>query len=529
MNGYFRLVNEKGKSSIKLIPPTENGKVVDLNDVIEYLTMKDYACDLPSLKKAVETAATQETTMVLNHETRFVERECYKLTVTPDKMKAYARFYAASEGGEELTAEEVIHDLELKGIRSGLMRDEIEAFFAHREYCEDVLVAKGTAPVQGKDAYIEYKFNTDRKAKPTLLEDGSVDFFNLNILNLCAEGQELAVLHPEEPGVPGENLYGEPIRANDVRKAVLKYGRNIEVSEDGNVLTSMVNGHVELVEGKVFVSDVLAVENVDNATGNIEYEGNVQINGNVRTNFSVRAKGDIVVKGVVEAATLYAGGNIIIARGMNGMGKGTLYAEGNIVAKFLENVTVEAKGYVTSESILHSKVMAGGEINVDGKRGFITGGKVCATGSINVKTLGSEMGADTIVEVGVDPGIKERIAELQKKINEDMKTLQSIQPVLMSTKQKLAQGVKLTPEQMKYVQSLALANKQKTEEIEAATAEVEELQQGISDASNTTIRVKGTVYPGTKICMGDVSMIVQKSAQYCRFVKERGDVKIAPF
>ena len=76
------------------------------------------------------------------------------------------------------------------------MRDEIEAFFAHREYCEDVLVAKGTAPVQGKDAYIEYKFNTDRKAKPTLLEDGSVDFFNLNILNLCAEGQELAVLHP---------------------------------------------------------------------------------------------------------------------------------------------------------------------------------------------------------------------------------------------------------------------------------------------------------------------------------------------
>lgn len=529
MNGYFRLVNEKGKSSIKLIPPTENGKVVDLNDVIEYLTMKDYACDLPPLKKAVETAATQETTMVLNHETRFVERECYKLTVTPDKMKAYARFYAASEGGEELTAEEVIHDLELKGIRNGLMRDEIEAFFAHREYCEDVLVAKGTAPVQGKDAYIEYKFNTDRKAKPTLLEDGSVDFFNLNILNLCAEGQELAVLHPEEPGVPGENLYGEPIRTNDVRKAVLKYGRNIEVSEDGNVLTSMVNGHVELVEGKVFVSDVLAIENVDNATGNIEYEGNVQINGNVRTNFSVRAKGDIVVKGVVEAATLYAGGNIIIARGMNGMGKGTLYAEGNIVAKFLENVTAEAKGYVTSESILHCKVMAGGEINVDGKRGFITGGKVCATGCINVKMLGSEMGADTIVEVGVDPGIKEHIAELQKKINEDRKTLQSIQPILVSTKQKLAQGVKLTPEQMKYIQSLALANKQKTEEIESATAEVKELQQGINDASDTVIRVKGTVYPGTKICMGDVSMIVQKSAQYCRFVKERGDVKIAPF
>lgn len=529
MNGYFRLINEKEKSSIKLIPPTENGRPIDLNDVIEYMTMKDYACDLPSLKRAVEAAATQETTMVLDHETRFVERECYKLTVTPDKMKAYAKFYAASEGGEDMTAEEVIHDLELKGIRNGVKRDEIEAFFARREYCEDVLVAEGTAPVQGKDAYIEYKFNTDKKARPTLLEDGSVDFFNLNILNLCAKGQELAVLHPEEPGVPGENLYGERIRANDVRKEVLKYGNNIEISEDGNVLTSMVDGHVELVEGKVFVSDVLAVENVDNSTGNIEYEGSIQINGNVRTNFMVRAKGDIVVKGVVEAAVLQAGGNIIIARGMNGMGKGVLQAEGNIVAKFLENVTAEAKGYVASESILHSRVMAGGEVNVDGKRGFITGGRVCATGSINVKTLGSEMGADTVVEVGADPGIKERIAALQKKIAEDTKTLQSMQPVLMSTKQKLAQGVKLTPEQSKYVQSLVLANKQKNEEIEADTAELEELQKGINNTSGTVIRVKGMVYPGTKICIGDVSMVVQKSVHYCRFVRERGDVKMAPF
>ena len=67
------------------------------------------------------------------------------------------------------------------------------------------------------------------------------------------------------------------------------------------------------------------------------------------------------------------------------------------------------------------------------------------------------------------------------------------------------------------------------EEIEAYTAEVEELQKGINDTSDIMIRVKGMVYPGTKICMGDVSMVVQKSAHYCRFVRERGDVKMVPF
>ncbi|MCD7726647.1 MAG: FapA family protein [Clostridiales bacterium] len=528
MNGYFRLVMEKGKTGIKLIPPTEGGSAIRLNDVIEYLTMKDYACDLPTLKNAVAAAEKEETVLVLEYDTRLEERECYKLTVTPDKMKAYAKFYAASSGGANMTPEEMIRDLEARGIRCGVKRDAVERFFQHREYCEDILIAEGVLPLQGRDAYIEYKFNTDKKAKPTLKEDGSVDFFSLNILNHCAKGDVLAVLHPEEPGTPGETLYGERLRPADVKKTVLKYGNNIELSEDGTTLTSQVDGHVELVEGTVFVSDVLVVENVDNSTGNIDYEGNVQINGNVGTNFVVRAQGDILVKGVVEGASLWAGGNIVIVRGMNGMGKGSLQAEGNIIAKFLENVTAQAKGYVSSESILHSQVTAGEEVNVDGRRGFITGGRVCATGSINVKTLGSAMGADTVVEVGADPGIKDRIAQIQNQIEEDRKTLQSVQPILLSTKQKLAQGVKLTPEQLKYIQSLVLANKQKTEAIETATAELEALQKNVNGTADTAVRVKGMVYAGTKICIGDVSMVVQKDAHYCRFVRERGDVKMAP-
>ena len=529
MNGYFRLVNKEGASSLKLFPPTDGGKPLDILDVIEYLTMKDYACDLPTLKRAVEGAEKEQQEISLGNETRLKERECYKLSVRPDKMQAYAKFYAASEGGEDMTAQEMVHDLELRGIKCGILTDAIEGFFKHKEYGEDILVAEGKPPVQGKNAYIEYKFNTDKKAKPTLNEDGSVDFFHLNILNHCEKGDVLAVLHPEEPGVPGENLFGEKVLPTEVRKETLKFGHNIELSEDRTVLTAQVNGHVELVQGTVFVSDELAVENVDTATGNIDYEGNVLVNGNVATNFQVKAKGDIVVKGVVEGAVLQAGGNIVIARGMNGMGRGVLRAEGNIISKFLENVTAEAKGYVTSESILHSKVTAGGEVNVDGRRGFITGGKVCATGSVNVKTLGSEMGADTIIEVGTDPKVKERIAELQKQIGEDTKLLQTVQPTLLSAKRKLAKGVKLSPEQIMQIQSMAALNKEKTEAIAAANSEIDELQKRLGSSSETVVRVKGEVYPGTRICIGDVSMVVQKTTHYCRFVRERGDVKMAPF
>lgn len=528
MNGYFRLVHKEGSSSIKLFPPVGEGKPLDITDVIEYLTMKNYACDLLPLKRAVESAEKEEQEIRLNNETRYPERECYKMNITPDKMKAYVKFYAASEGGENMTASEFVRDLNARGIKRGFCVENIKKFFARRNYLEEILVAEGKAPIQGKNGYIEYKFNTDKKARPTLNEDGSVDFFHLNILNHCNKGDVLAVLHPERPGVPGEDLTGKRIPPAEVRKETFKFGHNIDLSEDGAVLTAQVDGHVELVDGSVFVSNELTVENVDNSTGNIDYEGNVQINGNVATNFEVKAKGDIVVKGVVEGAQLTAGGSIIIARGMNGMGKGVLKAGGNIVAKFLENATAEADGYVASESILHSRVTAGGEVNVDGKRGFITGGKVCAAEGVNVKTLGSEMGADTVIEIGDDPKRKERLSELQSQLEEDTRMLQAVQPTLFSAKKRLMKGEQLTPAQTQQIQAMAALNKQKTEAVEAAKKEIEELQKQMMDRSATAVRVKGEVYPGTRICIGDVSMVVHKTNHYCRFVRERGDVKIVP-
>lgn len=526
MNGYFRLINDKNKTSIRLFPPTGDGRPVEVSDVTEYLTMKDYTCDLQILKRAVSQARIEETVCLLAYGMRLVEKESYVLRVTPDKMQAYIKFYAPSEGGQLLTAEEVLEELEQQKITDGICEERLRNFFTARNYLEEFLIAEGTCPVQGQNAYIEYCFCTDKKAKPTLLEDGSVDFFHLNMVSSCKKDGALAYLHPAVPGSAGKNVCGEEILPANVRDIKFQYGKNIRISEDGLTMYSMVDGHAELVDDKVFVSDVLQVENVDNSTGNIDYEGTVEINGNVCTNFEVKTRGDIIVRGVVEGAYLEAEGNIVIVRGMNGMGKGVLKAGGNIISKFLENATAQANGYVSAESILHSQVMAGSEITVSGKRGFITGGKVCAAGLVDVKTLGSSMGADTVVEVGADPEIKTRIAELQKTIAESSKTLQSIQPILISTKQKLAKGVKLTPEQTKYVQSLVTANAQHTKLVKESTEELEELQKQLVNSEGRGIIVRGIVHPGTKLCIGDASMVVQKSAQYCRFIREAGEIRM---
>ena len=523
MNGYFQLVEDSGHVGVKIFPPTEDGEKARVNEVMEYLTSRGIVCDLSVLNQVIN-GADKPVVLKLHAGVCPREDENYKLEISEDNMTVTARFYPPSDTGMRLTVPEFVNDLRYKKVVYGIKSEVLEAFFASPEYCTDVIVAEGTPPRHGTDALVQYFFNTDLKVRPTLKEDGSVDFFNLNTISHCKEGDELARLIPADLGEEGMNVLGERLKPRDVKKAVLKFGRNIELSEDKMSIFSKVNGHVTLTDDKVFVSDVLEVENVDNSIGNIDYEGSVQINGNVGSNFTVKAKGNIVVNGVVEGAFIEAGGDIIIARGMNGMSKGKLQAGGNIVAKFLENASAIAKGYVSTESILHSTVMAGTEVNVTGKRGFITGGRVCATNSITVKTLGSSMGAMTTVEVGADPSVKVRFQELQKNIAEIQKVLKTISPVVTAFEQKQELGAQLPEDKVQYIMSLKKLRDLKTEEMDKSLKEMEELQDIIEDKQQAQVVVTGEVFPGTKIVIGEVSKTIQSSVKYCRFVKNRGDV-----
>lgn len=524
MNGYFQLICEEEKTSVQIFPPRGAGEPVAISELMEYLNGRNIEHDAQILLGAIASKA--QTVVVLNNNSHLEERESYKLIISPNKMSAKIRFFSPSLKGEKMTKKELLDDLSFKGIKFGIKEEDIDSFFSARNYCEDILVAEGQEPRHGEDAYIEYYFNTDLKAKPTLKDDGSVDFFHLNTINHCHKDDIIARLFKEDPGEPGMNILGEKVKPRDVKKKVLKYGRNITISEDKLTMISQVDGHVTLVDDKVFVSDVLSVENVDNSTGNIDYEGSVQVNGNVCTNFSVTARGNIEVQGVVEGAFLKSGGDIIIARGINGMNKGILEARGNIIVKFMENTQAIAGGYVSAESILHSSVQAGTEITVSGKRGFITGGKVCATNTVTVKTLGSPMGADTIIEVGADPTVKMRIQDLQKDIAEAAKVTRSVQPLLAATQQKLARGIKLSPEQIQYMKSLIALNQAKTKEIKDKTEEMENIQDSLVNTAGAQVVVTGIVFPGTRICIGDLSMVVHNEMQYCKFIKSDGDVKM---
>ncbi|MGN0431622.1 MAG: DUF342 domain-containing protein [Lachnospiraceae bacterium] len=523
-NGYFRLVSTQSGYGVEIKVPDKGGEQVRIGEVTDYLMQRNVVCDLSVLKNAIMEG--KDTIVQLGVGECPVAHMSYNLTIDEDAMKATARFFPASETGQDMSVKEFLNDLHYREIKFGIDEEAIREVMEKGIYCTDVVVAEGQPARHGEDARIEYYFNTDLKARPTQKEDGSVDFFNLNTINHCKAGDLLARLIPADPGEYGTNIKGAKIKPRDVKNAMLHYGNNIDISEDKTELTSRVNGHVTLVDDKVFVSNVLELENVDISTGNVEYEGSVNISGNVQSNFSVKAQGNVIINGLVEGAHIEAGGDIIIARGMAGMNKGELKAEGNIVAKFLENTKATAGGYITTESILHSTIMANGEITVDGKRGFITGGHVCATSKINVKTLGSPMGTSTLVEVGINPEMKARFIQLQKEVAELQKVIKSMDPIIATYGQKRKQGIPISQEQLKYLVSLIKVREQKAPELEKASKELETLQEFMDEQSQAQVVVKGEVFPGVKVAIGDVSMVVQSNMEYCRFIRVRGDVKM---
>lgn len=526
MNGCFQLLGKADGTYLKLIPATNGGQDISIDQINEYLNLvRVFEYDIRELNAEIANL-NQIKEIKLNDETLIPTSECMTIEICDNKMQAVARFYPPSNTGKSITYNDIISTLAAKGIKVGVDKEVIESFLNNKKYCQDYIVAKGIPVSLGHDAQINYNFNTDLNIKPKVNEDGTVDFHHLDNIGHIHKGQVLATLIPEDLGKPGINVLGEIIKQPSYIKLKLKYGKNISCSEDKCTITSDVDGHASLIDGKVFVSNIFEVEDVDTSTGNIDFEGNVLVKGNVRSGFEIVTKGNIEVRGVVEGATLIAGGQIVLQRGIQGMSKGLLKAGSNIITKFIESATVEADGYVQTESILHSEVSAKGEIIVQGKKGFVTGGVVTSLTGVTARTIGSPMGTDTKIVVGIDPAMKEHQQSLMKEIEELKKKISMIEPVITNFMKKISQGIKFNADQMNYAKKLSEEHQELVKKIKEAQEEIDNISISLNLSHNARIKVIEKIYPDVKLTISDCVMYMREERDHCQFVKDEGEVKI---
>lgn len=529
MNGYFKLYIKDNGTYLKLFPPTLNGNKIEFEDISNYLNwcyIKDY--DLSELMNALLSIEDKPIEVKLCSSMVLPVNEYVNINISEDRMYATGTFYPQSNKGNTLTKLDIIDKLKNEGVKYGILEENIDNYINNRVYAQEIILAKGIEPVQGRDAFIDYKFKIG-SSKPKLNEDGSVDFHNLDIISHVNKGDILAVLTPADKGKEGIDVTGNIIKPKKVKTVTLKHGNNIHLSEDKTIMYTDVSGHAIYAERKVFVSDVYDVPaDVNTSTGNIRYDGNIHVKGNIRTGYVVEAKGDIIVDGVVEGAILKAGGQIIIKRGIQGINKGILEAKGNIISKFIENATVKSGGTITTEAVMHSNISAKDEIYVNGSKGFISGGEARAGKKISVKTAGSTMGTQTTLEVGVDPAIVEEFHVLSEKVSRLIEDKEKLDKIVSLLKNKQAEGVDLTQEKIKMLQDATKNSIILNSEIKKADKHLDELQDIIEENVQGKIIINNIVYHGVKIIISNETYYVKDGFKYCQFVKEGADIRLKP-
>ncbi len=525
-NAFFQLVIRDNGTFLKYFPPMLKGKPLDFSKLTTYLDQAGVKFDQVALQGAMAAAKEPTLIQLMDRKVSPVSEKA-EVFIAKGNMLAGLVLIAPSTGGRQLSKSDILALLDQAGVKAGIDEKKIEEHLTARSYLTEFIVAQGKAPRNGSNAEIKYLFNVDHSVKPKSNEDGSVDFHSLDIISRVKADDVVAEMIPADPGDPGMDVRGNMIKPAQVKKLNFRFGRNLHVSDDGLKLISDVSGHVSLDGDRVSVSNTFTVEaDVDTSTGDIEYDGNVEVKGNVISGFKIKATGDVEVTGSVENAVIEAGGQIILKRGIQGMGKGTLKAGTNIVAKFLESTIATAGGYIQADAIMNSDVSAGGDIIVDGKKGNITGGITKSASLIQVKTAGTMMGTKTEFEVGIDPALLEEYNNCQAKVNELAKEMESSKQLIDMLSKKVKMGAKLTPDKMLQFKTLQASFKKNAAESSEKMQRLTEIQTIMDEQKGGCVKVTGTAYPGVKITISDAVLYLKGPVQFSQFVREGADVRV---
>ncbi len=423
------------------------------------------------------------------------------------KVSIAGDYYSASvtvdpgENPSKVTHEWILTSLKEKNISVGVDLDVVDTIAQHPERVQNVLVAKGKPHQNGRDGEIKFLVDVNREVKPKVLEDGSVDFKDIEAFLTVKKGDVLAERIDPTPGTDGLTVTGKVIKAKPGKVANFKFGKNVAVADDGTRIFAETDGTIKMEGHRISIIEILEIKgDVGVKTGNVTFKGKILVNGNVITGYAIECEGDVEITGVVEGARIKATGDIVVGRGVQGQDEAVIECGGNLIGRFINNCTATVAGNIEADAIMHSKIICDGEIKISGRKGLLVGGEVKAKDKISAKVIGSDMGTQTKITLGIDSELIERYQFLTDKIKELRENIKKLDQALnmIMRQQKAAPGNE---------QLGAMLNKTKLSKIEynndlaKFATELRELQERMNQLQGSQI-IASEVYPGTKITIG---------------------------
>lgn len=514
---------------IKVVPPMGKGKKATAEDVMKALSAVNAAnfyLDHDRIESLLNTFKFSGFTEVGERRNGRVE-----ITLAKDKTEA-AIAIIPPFGGEPITVQDVFMYLGNEGITYGVKEEIIRKMVDSGIYNQSTVVAVGKKALDGENAVLEYYFDhTEHKPKPSIDDEGKVNFYELNIFKRVRNGDPLVRKTPATTGEAGMTIYGQEIPAKIGKDVPYPGGANTRPDKnDPNLIVAALDGQPKMISNKVSVIPVIEIHgNVDFSTGNIEFTGSVEIRGNVISGFTVKAMGDIRVGGCVEMARLEAGGNVTVRQGIVGQEKAIVIARGNVTAKYIDKATVYAEGNViVDESIMYSRVSSASEVHLVGKKGYIIGGITRASKAVYSNQIGAQIQVPTTIEIGGSPSLREEMEQLEQEIDAFEEKADMQAKSLQSLEKRKASGDQATKDKIMQISRDRFALMSR---LRAFKEKKEDLEEKLSRLRSHSLKVhvKQTLHPNTKLFIKNAAWVSRDPVEFSTFYERDGEVAFMPY
>ncbi|HWR39241.1 MAG TPA: FapA family protein [Patescibacteria group bacterium] len=522
VNGRYQISVDAGKLYLAVYPPQGNGTPVSQQAILGDIADRQAEhVDQAAVERTIREASGEPVTVA---EMKSAAEPEIDIHISKDKMEASLDIKMVP-GCRPVTFEEVMERIKKMEISYGIDPEALHQ--AVEKPTSKVICAKGIKPVDGDNGVIKYYVDLENKGRPVEGEDGKMDYKNLNLFTVVRQDDILAEKFLPTAGTPGYDVFGNEVPAKPGKDVLLPVGKNVQVV-DTNKIAAAITGQLLVVNNKLSVVPLIEVKgDVDLSTGNIEFMGAVIIHGSVQTGFTVKAEGNVDINGNVSGG-IVEGKNVNVRQGIQGMSRGYVKATENVTAKFVENAVVSAgQDVLINDVVLNSRISAGKRVIVEGKRGLIVGGQVCAGEEIRAKVAGNNLSTNTDLEVGVNPQLRDEFQHLRKeikKLENDLEQAQKALNILRSMDQST-----LTPEKHAMLLKLTKAQFHLIGQVETMRNRIAEIELAFEEMRYGKIRVADAVYSGVKITVGTLVRPIRDMVKFSSFYAEDGEVKVGSY
>jgi len=438
-------------------------------------------------------------------------------------------------GGDPVTDERLRARLRDFGAPEELWLEEALTFAVLCGPVDGLVVAAGRKPKIGADGRLLMLIDVDSEPdRPKVDESGVVDHYQVRDFHIIEEGTPIARVVPPGAGEAGVDALGNVLPAvPGTAFAVSKDIPGVRFAEDDDgVLVADCKGHpVRMPDGEVRVDNVLTMDHADLRTGNVVFDGSVLINADVGAGVTVRATGDVVIKGSVENASVHGDCGVVVAGGVIGPKPDedeemlTLVTSGtDIEAVFISNARIDCAGdVIIKEYLSHCHTRAAGRVlaGQQGGKGLIIGGSCHAVLGIEANGLGTHANVPTRLSVGPDPELVDKRDAAREQVAGCTDRLARLRRVLRD----LHRQHPRPDEAMKTTIAKAERTVARFErELAEANQALAELQPLFDRAGQSSVKVKGSVYPNVSVSIGRGRLTVRREGGGGRFVSRDGEV-----